>query len=162
MRIRRAIIADIPAIIAVDLSAGQLFSGTHMDWAVGEASDLAELYGPIRSGHVWVAEEGEDIAAYLAGEPVEDVFHIEEVAVSAHFQRRGIGRMLIEKVENVSRSKGLTALTLTTDRILPWNAPYYERIGFVILSADDLTPSLAAQLASKPNPALRCAMKLSL
>ena len=40
-----------------------------------------------------------------------------------------------------ARSHGYGAVTLTTYRDVPWNAPFYERLGFSVL--DELTPELA-------------------
>ncbi|WP_411757210.1 hypothetical protein [Streptomyces venezuelae] len=36
----------------------------------------------------------------------------------------------------------MTALTLTTFADVPWNAPYYARIGFRPLADAELTPAL--------------------
>ena len=158
MRVRPALVADISAIIAVELSAGALFAGTHMDWAVGEVSTPDELTAPIEHGHVWVAEESKEIAGYLCGEQLGDHFYIEEVSVAAGYQRRGIGRLLIDTVADEARRQGFSALSLTTDRTLPWNAPYYERLGFRTLTSEQTPSPLAAELAAKPNAHLRCAM----
>ena len=37
--IRTGAVADTEAIQAVERSAGELFRGTHMDWAVGDVTD---------------------------------------------------------------------------------------------------------------------------
>lgn len=158
MHIRPGILVDIPAIIAVERSAGDLFIGTHMDWAVGETSTPEELEAPIRNGNLWVAEVEGIVAAYLCGEPLADQFYIEEVSVGSAFQRRGIGRLLIDHVAHEAKRRGFSALSLTTDRTLAWNAPYYERLGFRILAPEEASPLLAAELAGKPNVHLRCAM----
>jgi hypothetical protein len=41
-------------------------------------------------------------------------------------------------------------MTLVTFRGVPWNAPYYERLGFRELAASDVTPGLAARRAAGP------------
>lgn len=158
MHIRSAQIADIPAIIAVERSAGTMFEGTHMAWAVGETSTEARLRTLIETGIVRVAEVDGGIAGYISGEPVDDDFHIEEVSVASAFQRRGIGRHLIDDIAGFAQSRGHHALTLTTDRTLAWNAPYYERLGFSIIADADLTPGLRIALLEKPEPDRRCAM----
>ena len=158
MQVRPASIADIPAIVAVELSASALFTNTHMDWAVGEVSTPEELAAPIEHGHVWVAEHDHEIAGYLCAEPMGDQFHIEEVSVAAAYQRRGIGRLLIDALADEARRQGFGALSLTTDRTLPWNAPYYERLGFRTLTSEQTPASLAVELVAKPNAHLRCAM----
>jgi hypothetical protein len=53
---------------------------------------------------------------------------------------------------------GFDALTLTTDQVLPWNAPYYERLGFSTIADAHLSPELRNALAEKPDPHCRCAM----
>ena len=54
----------------------------------------------------------------------------------------------------------LDRLTLTTFTDVPWNRPYYERLGFTVL--DDLGPELAALVAHEheaiPGDAERVAM----
>lgn len=158
MRVRLGRPADIPAIVSVEKSAGALFVGTHMDWAVGETSSPDDLAASIEEQNLWVAEDHGAVAGYLCGEPLDGNFYIEEISVAVTFQRRGVGRLLIDVVSDEARMRGFSALTLTTDRTLPWNAPYYRRIGFRILDAEDVNPSLARELASTPNPQLRCAM----
>ena len=51
--------------------------------------------------------------------------------------RRGIGRGLIETAADWARERGLHDLTLTTFAAVPWNAPYYERLGFTVVADDD-------------------------
>ena len=113
MSIRSATAADVPAIIAVELSAGTLFEGTHMAWAVGETSTVAQLLELIDRRLVWVSEIDGSVAGYLSGEPLDGAFHIEEVAVSRAHHRQGVGRALLENVAEWAREMGFDALTLT-------------------------------------------------
>ncbi|MEU9114066.1 GNAT family N-acetyltransferase [Streptomyces sp. NPDC048483] len=76
---------------------------------------------------------------YLVWEPVDDCVHIEQVSVHPDHARRGVGRALIDRAEDDWRG---TAVTLTTFAEVPWNAPYYERLGFRVLADDELTPGL--------------------
>ena len=160
MIIRPGIAADIPALIAVDLSAGELFRGTHMDWAVGDHSSAEELSTAIGSGRLWVAEADGTPVGYLAAEEIDGSFYIYEVAVAMSHQRQGVGRRLIETALAAARDAGYQLATLTTDRTLPWNAPYYERLGFRVVEAP--SPGLAARLASQPTPDRRCVMERAL
>lgn len=90
-------------------------------------------------------------AVLLAGDPPVGFASIEIVDGSAHLwqlsvlpraARRGIGSALVEAVCTWARSHGYGAVTLTTYQDVPWNAPFYERLGFSVL--DELTPELAA------------------
>ena len=55
------------------------------------------------------------------------------------WQGKGIGRRLIACVAD-RPAKGLASLTLTTFRDVPWNAPFYARLGFEMITT--LTPEL--------------------
>jgi hypothetical protein len=63
-----------------------------------------------------------------------------------------------------ARAQRLPALTLTTFRHLPWNAPFYQRLGFRILSAHEHTPAISAVLVDQEGRGLtqRVAMRLEL
>jgi GNAT superfamily N-acetyltransferase len=60
---------------------------------------------------------------------------------------RGIGAALIEHLAGVARADGRPALTLTTFRDVPWNAPYYARLGFAELPTAEWGPQLQALVA---------------
>ena len=59
--------------------------------------------------------------------------------------------------------EGRAALTLTTFRDVPWNAPYYRRLGFAVLASADQGPQLRALVAREaatiPGGAPRVAMR---
>jgi hypothetical protein len=63
-----------------------------------------------------------------------------------------------------ARRAGLAAVTLTTFRAIPWNAPFYRSLGFVVLTADTISERLAAILADETARGFedRCAMRLAL
>jgi GNAT superfamily N-acetyltransferase len=73
---------------------------------------------------------------------IDGYAHIEQVSVHPGHSRQGIGRMLIDHVGTWATSRGLAGLTLTTFTEVPWNAPYYARLGFRVVT--DLSPGLRA------------------
>lgn len=95
-------------------------------------------------GRVWVVlDDGDDVpVGYLVAEPVDGCLHVEQVSVHPRAARRGFGRALVEHVAGLARAGGVPALTLTTFAEVPWNAPYYERIGFRVVPDAELTPGL--------------------
>jgi GNAT superfamily N-acetyltransferase len=97
---------------------------------------------------------------------VDDAAHIQEIDVHPDYGRRGIGTSLIRSVCTWASSAELAAVTLTTFRHLPWNAPFYERLGFRPLEAGELTPGLAkifrTEVTRGLDPAKRVAMRLQL
>lgn len=151
--------ADIPALIVIELSASTLFEGTHMAWAVGETSTSRQFVKAIAVSNLWVAEDTSGPAGYLRGDTLGDSFYIDEVSVASSYHRRGIGRQLIETALAEAARRGFRAATLTTDRTIPWNAPYYERLGFSRLTSREMPPALARRLANQPHREQRCVMR---
>ena len=81
---------------------------------------------------------------YLLLDLVDGAAHIEQVTVHPDQARKGIGAALIQRAAAWASGRGLGALTLTAYRGVPWNGPYYERLGFVYLAAEEETPGLRA------------------
>lgn len=71
--------------------------------------------------------------------------------------------MLIDHVGRWAADQGLDALTLATFRTVPWNGPYYMRLGFREMTPEEITPGLAAVLADEAahglDPAERVCMR---
>ncbi|WP_017984545.1 GNAT family N-acetyltransferase [Amycolatopsis methanolica] len=156
MRIRTATAADFERLPEVERSAGERFRDIGMPEI---ADDVLPTPAELASyPFAWVADDPEPVA-YLVAAPVDGALHIEQVSVHASRARRGIGRALIEEAARA----GFPALTLTTFADVPWNAPYYERCGFVRLTADELTPGLrrirAAEAARRLDRWPRVAMR---
>jgi GNAT superfamily N-acetyltransferase len=136
MRIRPADESDLPVLQDIEVAAGRAFRDIGMAEIAGdEPLEIAELAEYQRSGRAWVAVDAADTPiAYLIADIVDGNTHIEQVSVDPHYGRRGIGRQLIEHVADWSRSIGNPAMTLTTFVDVPWNAPYYARCGFAVVS----------------------------
>lgn len=117
------------------------------DVADDEPPSLELLESYRAAGRCWVAAHPHALTddspvGYLIADPVDGAAHIEQVSVDPSAARLGIGRALIDHVAAWAERQGLTALTLTTFTDIPWNAPYYTRIGFTSLREDELTAGL--------------------
>ncbi|MFI6088556.1 GNAT family N-acetyltransferase [Streptomyces sp. NPDC051218] len=147
MLIRPATTAELSALQDIERAAGELFRALDMaPIADDEPPGIETLESFRRAGRAWVATEadGSDLAplAYLISEPVDTAEHIEQITVHPRAARRRIGQALIEHAADRAREEGREALTLTTFADVPWNAPYYARIGFRVLGETELTPGL--------------------
>ncbi|MFD3613636.1 GNAT family N-acetyltransferase [Streptomyces sp. NPDC058676] len=144
MRIRPATAAELPLLQDVERAAGALFHTLGMAAiAEDEPPALGDLERYRRAGRAWVAvDEGDTPVAYLLCEPVDGALHVEQVSVHPDAARRGVGRVLLAYAADRAREEGLTGLTLTTFTDVPWNAPYYTRLGFRVLDEAGLTPGL--------------------
>src|SRR5690606_1930930 len=105
---------------------------------------LAVLRRYRRGGGLWVACAVPDDSpvGYALVEPVDGNAHIEQISVHPVHARQRIGAALIEHVARDAAAAGMPALTLSTFTEVPWNAPYYARLGFRTLAPEELTPGL--------------------
>lgn len=92
--------------------------------------------------------------------------HVCELDVAAIWQRHGIGRRLMQALVAEAERRALHQVTLTTDRFVPFNAPFYRTLGFQILDPSEIDGWLLAEIRHEEeaglNPARRCAMRLAL
>ena len=163
LRVRLATSHDIPALPQIERSAGEAFRGTDQAWIADDIVAEADAYPPlIEAGGVWVAEDDNGVVAgFISTKPLGGALHILELAVGHEHQRKGVGRGLMDAVLAEARRSGHRAATLTTFRSIPWNAPFYARLGFKLL--DTPPAALAAILAEEAARGLtdRCAMRLT-
>ncbi|MFT4181581.1 MAG: GNAT family N-acetyltransferase [Rhizobium sp.] len=101
---------------------------------------------------------------FLAGIVMGDAVHIAEIDVVRHWQKRGVGRRLMQTVIERARANGTASMTLTTDRHVAFNAPFYASLGFRILNdgerSAELTRILEREFEHGADPARRVAMAL--
>ena len=142
MSIRRVETRDFDALRAIEQAAAELYRsvGIPVIADIDPYSD-EEMAGFVSTGLAWAATDDNDKpAGFLFAENVDGCLYIAEVNVHPRAARQGLGRQLIDHAV----SDKFPALILTTFRDVPWNAPYYQRLGFVILEDHEVTPGLRA------------------
>ncbi|WP_240136110.1 GNAT family N-acetyltransferase [Streptomyces sp. MUM 178J] len=144
MRIRPASRAELPLLQEIERAAGEPFRALGMAAvADDEPPSIDTLDRFRRAGHAWVTADSDDHpVAYLLCEEVDGASHVEQVSVHPSAARRGLGSGLLDHLAVCAAADGLSALTLTTFADVPWNAPYYARLGFRALPDDELTEGL--------------------
>ncbi|WP_319018792.1 GNAT family N-acetyltransferase [Microbispora sitophila] len=75
---------------------------------------------------------------------VDGLTHLEQIAVHPDHGNRGIGTRLLDAVSTAAAQAGTAAVTLTTFRDVPWNAPWYARRGFHVVPPHEWGPELTA------------------
>lgn len=77
--------------------------------------------------------------------------HLDEVAVLPGRMRRGVGSRLVEAACGWARDHGYSAITLTTYADIPWNQPFFERLGFATVHeyGPDVATLRAAECAAR-------------
>jgi GNAT superfamily N-acetyltransferase len=81
------------------------------------------------------------IAAELHG-----IFWLKELSVDPPYARRGIGTALVRAVEDRARWAFHTALGLSTFRDVPFNAPFYRRLGFLEVEPSRVDEAIREQM----------------
>ena len=146
IRIRLATEADIPALQAVERDAAEVFHEADYWAPVLETvrTPLDHAQG-IAGGHSWVAvdDAGAPIG-FALGSIVDGHLHLFEMSVARAHQGQGLGARLLGVVIDHARWRFDPCVTLTTDRFVPWNTPFYARHGFIALDSARLSHELAA------------------
>ena len=139
---------ELARLVAIEAAAGQAFADHGMpEIAADDPGSPAELEAYRAAGRAWVAADDGVPVAYLVAAEVDGCLHIEQVSVDPAHAGRGIGAALIDHLAGAARADGRPALTLTTFREIPWNAPYYRRLGFADLPEAEWGPQLRALVA---------------
>lgn len=165
---RNARAEDVPALGDIEVAAGRQFAVIGMNYVAGDeplAAQLLQEY--VDDGRAWVRVRTDDHpVAYLIVDVVDGNAHLEQVSVDPAYAHSGLGRSLIEHMLNWARNDGLPAVTLTTYTDVPWNGPYYARLGFRYLGDGELTDGLRAIRAEEAAHGLdrdpRACMRLDL
>jgi GNAT superfamily N-acetyltransferase len=164
-QIRLARLQDVPKLHSIEKEAGTLFEG----WLPNLAGTLVseETFAhACQESRLFVAVDGQDepvgFALLLW---VDGQVHLEELDVYPAHGRQGLGARLVEATLQWARERGKQAVTLTTFREIPWNAPFYRRLGFVELGEEELGPELRGirdkETEKGLDPAGRCVMRRS-
>jgi GNAT superfamily N-acetyltransferase len=159
---------DGAALQAIERRAGARFAEVGMrEIAADEPPPLDVLGGYAAAGRSWVAVDASDRpVGYVLVDVVDRCAHVEQVSVDPDYQGRGVGRALLDHVRSWARSRSLAAVTLTTFRDVPWNAPLYQHLGFSVLDDKELGPGLRAVRDSESahglDPSARVCMRAEL
>ena len=128
----------IRAIPAIEQAAAAIFSESDLPPEVRFlVTDEETLLEAQREKRLWAALQDETkLVGFAMARMMGDYAHLEEMDVHPEHARRGIGSQLLDAVIGWAEAGSLPGLTLITFRHLPWNAPFYERNGFVRLDAE--------------------------
>lgn len=137
--------ADLAALPAIELAAAALFKGYIRLSPDIEFTPPEEFVRAHARGHLWVALTEDRPVGFALVETLDSGQpHLEEIDVLPEHGRGGVGTALVRAVCEWVKASGHAAITLTTFRNVPWNMPFYARMGFVEVPADQLSAELAA------------------
>jgi GNAT superfamily N-acetyltransferase len=136
---------------AVEEAAAALFPLTILSLEKrAEVLPLAQLAEARSQGRLWVAVGPDQQAVGFAlAECRGEMAFLVEIDVHPDHQKKGLGRKLIAAVIAWARTQGLRRVGLTTYASIPWNAPFYKRIGFRELQHNTPADPLCAILSDE-------------
>lgn len=155
---------DLPQLPAIELAAARLLVGCAPESVLNETTSLDVLEKAQRDGHLWVALADNIPVGFAHVDVIEpDAAHLEEIDVHPDHGRRGLGTQLVWHVCHWAATHGYASVTLTTFRHVPWNMPFYARLGFDVVPPAHLSVALRAVVEGETrrglDPARRVVMK---
>ena len=162
--IRPARPQDLATLPAIELAAARLLVGHAPESVLDEATSDEVLRTAQRHGRLWVALADDVPVGFAHVEIIEPaVAHLKEIDIHPQHGRRGLGTTLVRAICAWATAAGYHSVTLTTFRDVPWNMPFYARLGFEVVPADALSPALRSVVQDETrrglDPTRRVAMR---
>lgn len=131
----------------VELAAAQLLRGYAPESVLRETTSQEKLEQALRDGQLWVALVNEVVVGFARVEMIDAVTaHLEEVDVLPDYGGRGLGRQLVMHACQWAATAGYGSVTLTTFNDVPWNMPFYQKLGFEVVPNAELSPPLRVRV----------------
>lgn len=134
--IRSARADEVEALQKIDIESSNLFIGTNLiDFGPSSAQLDPIPETRIRQGFgdqlVWTAIDDRDtpVGFALCAHRAECLY-LDQVSVLPSYGQQGIGRLLVQQAIDAAAAHGYKHLTLSTFRDVPWNGPFYKKLGF--------------------------------
>lgn len=137
-----------PALHDIEMAASRRFADHGFPSLAGHVSHSRDNYGAAIEGKgVWVCEhaQGATPVGFAVTTTLPGLLWIDEMAVHPDHGRRGIGKALVAAVLDHGRFAFHNTVGLSTFRDVPFNAPFYERMGFVRVSLKSLPDDIRAR-----------------
>ena len=155
---------DIPVMQDIEIAGCQIFADIGMQDVADDGAHETELLAELHRGRPGVGRGGRRPGVRVRpGRRVRRDGPPRAGDDLPRLRRRGIGSTLVDAVADWGRARGSDALTLLTFADVPWNGPYYRRLGFVVVPDEELEPELAALRRHEAelglDVSIRCAMR---
>ncbi len=158
----------LSAIPAIELAASAMFPEADLPAEIRYLVTEGELLNEAQSeARLWVAlTDDRTPVGFAMADIVDGGAHLDEMDVMPEFARQRIGTRLMHALLDWARRGDYPAVTLITFRHIPWNAPFYERMGFEAMATSELGEELANLLQEEGEAGIdvhkRVCMKLDL
>jgi predicted N-acetyltransferase YhbS len=146
--VRLARASDLPDLAEVERDAARRFAPWGLDRLFASALTPPHVHEEaIARGDLFVASVADRAVGFALCSRVDWHMNLDELDVAVDFGRRGLGTALVTRVLDHARSFGLSRVTLATMREVPWNAPWYARLGFRPMLEEEFGPGMRTVFA---------------
>lgn len=125
---------ELDALPAIEIAADARFAATpYADLVAGyPTTEIADFADAQDRWGLWVAiDAGDRPVGFAHCKPVgRGTLYVAQLSVHPDHAGCRLAARLLDRVAEFHGPRGVWRLTLTTFRDIPWNAPYYARIGF--------------------------------
>ncbi len=163
--IRFAAPREVSQLQAIERAADTRFAEAgHPELADGDTIPTSVAEAAIADKRIVVAVAEGDIAGWIYTSRIAGELCIGQICVHPRFGGRGIGTSLLSYI--IEGAAGEASIVLNTQSDVPWNRPWYEKHGFVVVPepgwSDALREVTKKQIDAGLDWSQRCHMRLVL
>ncbi len=135
-RLRSARGNEIGELQNIDLASAMLFRGTGLiDFGpLGEPTQPIpedRLRQGLGEGLIWVAvDDRDELVGFALCSDRGDDLYLDQLSVLPRHGRQGLGGRLVRRCLQEAEARAYRRVSLSTFRKVPWNGPFYRRLGF--------------------------------
>ncbi|MDJ0570450.1 MAG: GNAT family N-acetyltransferase [Pleurocapsa sp. MO_192.B19] len=143
-RIRLAKFTELSLLNKLENEAAIIFKNTKYALEINQAPlSLELLQRQQKQDLVWVAANEQDrLVGFAVVLIIDKSPHLHELSVIPEYSRQGIGTKLVHQITTWAKGANFTRVTLSTFRDIPWNAPFYRKLGFSKIKPSEIKPGL--------------------
>jgi GNAT superfamily N-acetyltransferase len=152
-----SLVEHLPTLARIELKAAQMFSKDVLPEPMrSSCTEDAALRKGHEDGLLWIALDVDaQPVGFLLAKEIDSCLHIKEMSVDPAHARRGLGSRLVQAVIDAAIDRGFAGLTLTTFKNVPWNGPFYEKMGFSVVDSASMGDAMAETLRREANLGLQ-------
>jgi len=141
---------DLGVLPAIEIAAATLLYGHAPSSVLDATTSEQEFKDAQAEGRLWIAL-ADDVPVGFAQVELLGLqhAHLKEIDVHPDHGRRGLGKRLVTAVCEWAVRSGHQDITLTTFRDVPFNMPFYARLGFEEVATNELSAELIPIVADE-------------
>ncbi|EPR69378.1 GNAT family N-acetyltransferase [Cyclobacterium qasimii] len=146
LKIHKATVQDIPEIQSIakttwPVAFDGILSQSQLDYMMRMMYNTQELTSQIEGGKIifWLAAIGKQSLGFMAYEsqlPIQPQIKIHKLYILPAAQGKGVGKGLLNNLEEYGRSNGFETVTLNVNKYNSSAIKFYEKRGFEKIKAE--------------------------